>query len=89
MLINYFRNLGRSTVFFDGSFLPARPWARRIRGPVPQAFLRRPLALARRPVWWTIVAARKGQDEGLQHVHVAALQEVGPAMEARCLSATV
>jgi len=83
MLINNLRNPGRSTVFFDGSFPPARPWARRIRGPVPQAFLRRPLALARRPVWRAIVAAPKGQDESLQHVHVAALQEVGPAMEAK------
>jgi len=49
-----FRNRGRSTVFFDGAFPLARPWAGRIRGPVPKAFLHRPPARARRPEWWTV-----------------------------------
>lgn len=49
-----FRNRGRSTVFFDGAFPLARPGARRIRGPVPKAFLHRPPARARRPEWLTV-----------------------------------
>ena len=40
--------------FFASKVPSSESPARRIRGPVPKAFLHRPPARARRPVWWTM-----------------------------------